>query len=424
MINVLVADDELPAIEELAFLLGKDERIGTIHRASSGNEALRALETEAVDAVFLDIHMPAVSGLDIARVISRSSRPPAVVFVTADEDCALEAFELAAVDYLLKPVRAERLARSVGRISELSANRMAIYAAYMLMLLGTVYMGGVAYGGLGRLVGYVGYACFLIFFFLFPDGHFVPGWTRWVATLGIFRLMVALAFPGTPLDFGGDSLLLYVVEVASWLGLGVAAQVYRYRRHATPAQRQQAKWVVGGCSVGLTVQTTTIFLFDILFPGLAPAGAPLDLATRVIGIGSLVFLPLTLTIAILRLRLWDIDRLINRALVYGALTGTLAIVYAGSVAALQAVAQALTGQTQPSQLAVVASTLLIAALFQPLRHRLQGAIDRRFYRRKYDAAQTLAAFGARLRDETDLERLSAHVVATVEETAHWFSWGF
>ena len=119
MINVLVADDELPAVEELAFLLGKDERIGTIHRAASGAEALRALEAESVDAVFLDIHMPAVSGLDIARVISNSTHPPAVVFVTADEDCALEAFELAAVDYLLKPVRAERLARSVSRISEL-----------------------------------------------------------------------------------------------------------------------------------------------------------------------------------------------------------------------------------------------------------------------------------------------------------------
>ena len=119
MINVLVVDDELPAVEELAFLLGRDERIGTILRASSGAEALRVLEAGAVDAVFLDIHMPAVSGLDIARAISGSSRPPAVVFVTADEDCALEAFELAAVDYLLKPVRAERLASSVGRISEL-----------------------------------------------------------------------------------------------------------------------------------------------------------------------------------------------------------------------------------------------------------------------------------------------------------------
>jgi DNA-binding LytR/AlgR family response regulator len=119
MINVLVADDELPAVEELAYLLGRDNRIGAIHRASSGSEALRALTSEAVDAVFLDIHMPAVSGLDVARAISRSSKPPAVVFVTADEDCALEAFELAAIDYLLKPIRAERLTRSVGRICEL-----------------------------------------------------------------------------------------------------------------------------------------------------------------------------------------------------------------------------------------------------------------------------------------------------------------
>ena len=119
MINVLVVDDELPAVEELAFLLGRDARIGTVLRATSGSEALRALSAGSVDAVFLDIHMPAVSGLDIARAISASSNPPAVVFVTADEEHALAAFELAAVDYLLKPVRAERLARSVGRISEL-----------------------------------------------------------------------------------------------------------------------------------------------------------------------------------------------------------------------------------------------------------------------------------------------------------------
>jgi DNA-binding LytR/AlgR family response regulator len=119
MINVLVVDDELPAVEELAFLLGRDERIGKVLRATSGAEALAALAAGGIDAVFLDIHMPAVSGLDIAGFIARSSTPPAVVFVTADEDHALAAFELAAVDYLLKPVRTERLARSVGRISEL-----------------------------------------------------------------------------------------------------------------------------------------------------------------------------------------------------------------------------------------------------------------------------------------------------------------
>src|SRR4051812_11489234 len=123
MVNVLVVDDELPAVEALAYLLARDERIGSIYRAGSGAEALRALQSREVDALFLDIHMPSLSGLDIAQVISRFSRPPAVVFVTADEDKAVQAFELAAVDYLLKPVRAERLAESVRRICELIQDR-------------------------------------------------------------------------------------------------------------------------------------------------------------------------------------------------------------------------------------------------------------------------------------------------------------
>jgi DNA-binding LytR/AlgR family response regulator len=123
MVNVLVVDDELPAVQAMAYLLARDERIGSIQQATSGAEALRALEEHEVDALFLDIHMPSLSGLDIARVISRFSRPPAVVFVTADEDKAVQAFELAAVDYLLKPVRAERLAESVRRICELIQDR-------------------------------------------------------------------------------------------------------------------------------------------------------------------------------------------------------------------------------------------------------------------------------------------------------------
>ena len=118
LLNVVVVDDEVPAVEELAFLLGQDARVGTILRASSGAHALQAIETADVDAVFLDIHMPALSGLDIARALASRERPPVVVFVTADEDHALEAFELAALDYLLKPVRPERLTESVRRISE------------------------------------------------------------------------------------------------------------------------------------------------------------------------------------------------------------------------------------------------------------------------------------------------------------------
>ena len=119
MINVVVADDELPAVEELAYLLSQDARVGQIHRATSGAAALKALEEHEVDALFLDIHMPALSGLDIARVISRFTNPPHIVFVTADEDQALEAFDLAAVDYVLKPIRPQRLAESVRRVCDL-----------------------------------------------------------------------------------------------------------------------------------------------------------------------------------------------------------------------------------------------------------------------------------------------------------------
>ena len=121
-------------------------------------------------------------------------------------------------------------------------------------------------------------------------------------------------------------------------------------------------------------------------------------------------------VAVLRYRLYDIDVVINRTLVYGALTAMLAAVYFVGVAAPQAVFRALTGQEEHSQLAIVVSTLVIAALFNPLRRRAQSFIDRRFYRRKYDAARTLEAFSAKLRDETDLGALSGSLVTVVRET--------
>jgi hypothetical protein len=123
-----------------------------------------------------------------------------------------------------------------------------------------------------------------------------------------------------------------------------------------------------------------------------------------------------MAIAILRYRLYAIDLVINRTLVYGLLTAMLVAVYFGGVTATQAVLQASTGQEELPQLVIVASTLLIAALFSPLRRRIQGFIDRRFYRRKYDAAKTLSAFNARLRDETDLEALNNDLVGVVRGT--------
>jgi len=119
--TVLVADDEQPALDELAYLLGHDARIGTILRASNGTDALRILTHEEVDAVFLDIHMPGLSGIDLAQALGRFDRRPPFVFVTADEERALEAFDLSAVDYVLKPVRAERLDRAVTRLLDARA---------------------------------------------------------------------------------------------------------------------------------------------------------------------------------------------------------------------------------------------------------------------------------------------------------------
>lgn len=116
ILDVLVADDEPPALAELAAFLQSDARIGAIHRASSGADALRELSSSAVDAVFLDIHMPGLSGFDLARALDRFAQRPAIVFVTADEAGALEAFDVRAVDYVLKPIRPERLRRAVDRI--------------------------------------------------------------------------------------------------------------------------------------------------------------------------------------------------------------------------------------------------------------------------------------------------------------------
>jgi ADP-ribosylglycohydrolase len=140
---------------------------------------------------------------------------------------------------------------------------------------------------------------------------------------------------------------------------------------------------------------------------------------------GLVGIPISIGIAILRYRLYEIDLAINRTLVYSALTTTLALVYFGGVATIQAIFRALTGQEEQGQFAIVVSTLVIAALFNPLRRRIQAFIDRRFYRKKYDARKTLEAFSAKLRDETDLDALSDDLVGVVRETmqpAHVSLW--
>ncbi len=203
--------------------------------------------------------------------------------------------------------------------------------------------------------------------------------------------------------------LTYILLLGSTAGI----QVYRYLRVYNPVQRQQTKWLVFAFSVNMVL----LVLF-LAIGGLVPAvnqpDSPYRLARVTMTFVFFLLMPLSIGIAILRYRLWDIDVIINRTLVYSTLTAMLALVYAGLVIVLQFLLHGLTGQAAENPLAVVASTLVIAALFNPLRRRIQAFIDRRFYRRKYDAARTLEAFSATMRDEVDLNQLSEQLVAVVQ----------
>jgi hypothetical protein len=260
----------------------------------------------------------------------------------------------------------------------------------------------------------------------FPDGRLVSGRWKWVSGLAVFFCVgatgLAMVRPGddeargipNPLGVeglvegsGSLSTVFGILVPASWAILSIAAAaslVVRFGR-SRGKERQQLKWFVYALVICVLVNTAgQAFLNDLL-----PSGV-----REFLFVVTLESLWVAIAVAILRYRLYDIDVLINRTLVYGSLTVLLALVYVGSVVGLQAALRVLTGQE--STLAVVATTLAIAALFGPLRRRVQALVDRRFYRRKYDAAKTLAAFNARLRDETDLEALSNDLVGVARGT--------
>ncbi len=276
--------------------------------------------------------------------------------------------------------------------------------------------------------------CFL--FLLFPDGR--PASPRWrpvvwaASVVAVVAILAAALEPGplyshptvrNPFGLGDPLGRIAVVanDVTDFAAIptfliSLASMVARLRS-ARDRERLQLKWVAYAAAL-----TATSFAASFLAGLLTDRRAIADLFF-ILGVAGFAAIPVTAGIAILRHRLYDIDVIINRTLVYGSLTASLALVYLGSVVGLQGLFRTLTGQG--SQLAVVASTLAIAALFNPLRRRVQAFVDRRFYRRKYDAARTLDAFGARLREETDLHTLDDELVAVVRETlqpAHVSLW--
>lgn len=256
----------------------------------------------------------------------------------------------------------------------------------------------------------LGVASLVAALFVFPDGRFVPGWTRFLVFAFVVLHAVGFLFPASPLNPNSD--LIFLVLVLLFVVIA-ATQVYRYRRVSGQVERQRTKWAVFGIVVAL-VGFFGLIALSFVFPALIRSGTLLEIAFDTAAGFVMLFVPLSFGVAILRSRLWDTDVLINRTLVYGALTASLALVYVGTVVLLQSALRSLTGGE--SQLAIVASTLAVAALFNPLRRRIQSTIDRRFYRRKYDAAKTLEAFSARLRNQTDLGALSNDLVTVVRDT--------
>ena len=270
-------------------------------------------------------------------------------------------------------------------------------------------------------------------FLLFPDGRLPSRRWRPLAWLsGTVIVLVSILVGLTPggLQGLGGIRNPYALEGYPWLETvaytvlpllplcmlaSVISLVMRYRR-SRGEERQQIKWIAFAASfVGLLYLIAMVCAF--IFPSGAwfQAGSPLWLDLfGYAALSSFTLVPIAIGFAVLRYRLYDIDILINRTLVYGSITVLLALVYFGGVAGLQRLLAPVTGQD--SQLAIVASTLAIAALFNPLRRRTQRFIDQRFYRRKYDAAKTLEQFSSKLRDETNLNSLRGDILAVVRET--------
>lgn len=309
-----------------------------------------------------------------------------------------------------------------------SENGVALFAATALVLAGTTFsdphwLGAScalraawpAAGLLFELLGVVAGLLVPAFFYTFPSGRWSPRWGPLLVLCWIIPTLPRALEPPGVMDFLDSHWGVANITAGLLFASLFIAQIYRYRRISTPEERVQTKWVVLGSGLGLGAAAAIIAGGAIR--GANPTSPSWPLFLPYWGAAIQVFftlIPISIGIALLRSHLFDVDRLISLVLVYGVLTGLLALLYFGGVLALQRLVYAWTGTTPP--LILVLSTLAIAALVQPLRRALQNGIDRRFYRRKYDAARTLAAFGATLRNEVELERLHADLLTVLQQT--------
>ena len=279
------------------------------------------------------------------------------------------------------------------------------------------------------LLDLVGFGSLMTLFLTFPSGRVIPRWAAGVVFALLFATQVVPLVLVSSTRLQGPRIpllvtLLWLLLFIGMIGIGLYSQIYRFRHVSSASERQQTKWVLfglGGAFAVVPLWTTIGIAFPPAQP--SPTRVWLLLVGTPVILAFASLLPLSLTISILRYRLFEIDIVIKRTLVYGAVTASVLGLYFGSVLALQAIFRAVAGQESP--LAIVASTLAIAALFNPLRRRFQTAVNRRFYRADYDAALALQGFGERVREEVDLGELEQALIGTVHDTlqpAHVSLW--
>jgi len=261
----------------------------------------------------------------------------------------------------------------------------------------------------------IGTSILYLFLYLFPNGRFVPGWAPIPLLVAIVLLAINLLVYNGMVPLVASGALFVVLVITLPLLLGASFQIFRYLRVSTPIERLQTRWVL----LGIIIFLLGFPVWGLFFGGglkLPPGEIRLlgSIGGWLLNVLAVLALPVTVAIAILRYRLWDIDLIVRKTLVYGTVTALLATVYFGSVVLLQNLATTVSGQSSP--VAIVVSTLVIAGLFNPLRQGVQRFIDRRFYRQKYDAARTLETFAQTARDEVDLDELSLGMVRLVQET--------
>ena len=268
----------------------------------------------------------------------------------------------------------------------------------------------------GVITSFLGTGIMLVFLYLMPNGRFSPRWA-YIPLIGTLLFVGLLSLEITGLiNLSAKALSLVSIIIVSLVLFGGSLQVHRYMRDSNALERQQTKWII----FAIVILVSAIIAWVLVFGGALaiPAGRPRLLANLVGGIYGDFFaiplLPVVITIAILRYNLWGIDVIIRKTLIYAVLTSLLVLVYFGSVVLLQSVFGSFISEQSP--VVIVISTLVIAALFSPLRQRVQAFIDRRFYRQKYDAQQVLAQFAQTARDEVEMKALQAELLHVVQET--------